>query len=80
MVDRVMNINCRHLLVVFLLISVTYVTFYTKLQIMTLEIVYKNEPCSPTPGRKAWLLFSVREMSLGPRNPCFSKFSFVSRL
>ena len=63
MVDLVININCRHLRDVFLLISVTYVTSFTKLQIMTLEIVYENEPCSPTPGRKAWLLFSVRDMS-----------------
>ena len=80
MVDCVINIKCRHLWDVFLLISVTYVTFYTELQIMTLEIVYKNEPCSPTPGRKAWLLFSVKDMSWGLRNPCFSKFSLVSRL
>ena len=71
MVDRVININCRHLRDVFLLISVTYVTFYTKLQIMTLENIYKNESCSPTPGRKSWKLFSVRDMSWGLRNPCF---------
>ena len=47
---------------------------------MTLEIAYKNESCFPTPGRKAWLLFSVRGMSWGLRNPCFSKFVLVSRL
>ena len=65
MVDRVINIDCRHLGDVFLLISVTYDTFYTNLQIMTLEIAYMNKSCSPTPGRKAWLLFSVRDMSWG---------------
>ena len=32
------NINCRHLWYVFLLVSYTNVTFYTKLQIMK---VYK---------------------------------------
>ena len=37
MVDRVVNFNGRHLKDVFLLISVTYVTFYTKLQIMRLD-------------------------------------------
>ena len=62
-IDRVININCRHLLDVFLLTNVTYVTFYTKLQIMTLESIYKDEACSSTPGRKAWLPFSVRNMS-----------------
>ena len=36
MFDLVININCRHLSDVLLLISVTYVTFYTKLQIMAL--------------------------------------------
>ena len=40
------NINCIHQGDVFLLVSVTYVTFYTKLQIMPLKIAYKNEPCS----------------------------------
>ena len=34
MFDLVININCRHLLDVLPLI-ITYVTFYTKLQIMT---------------------------------------------
>ena len=42
MFDRVININCRHLWDVLPLISVTYVTFYTKLQIMTLKIAYNN--------------------------------------
>ena len=28
---------------------------------MTLENIYKNESCSPTPERKSWLLFSVRD-------------------
>ena len=32
------------------------------------------------PGRKTWLLFSVRDMSWGIRNPCFTKFSVVSFL
>ena len=32
------------------------------------------------PGRKTWLLFLVREMSWGPGNPCFTKFSVVSFL
>ena len=41
---------------------------------MTLENISKNESCSPTPGRKALLLFSVKDMSLGLRNLCFSKF------
>ena len=36
MFDIVININCTHLWDVLPLISVTYVTFYTKLQIMTL--------------------------------------------
>ena len=35
MFDPVINMNYRHLLDVLPLISVTYVTFYTKLQIMT---------------------------------------------
>ena len=74
MVDRVININCRHLWDVFLLTSVTYVTIYTKLQIMTLENINKNESCSPTPGRKSWLLFSVRDMSWGLRNPFLLSF------
>ena len=30
------------------------------------------------PGRKTWLLFSVRDMSWGHENPCFTKFSVVS--
>ena len=30
------------------------------------QIAYKNEPCSQTPGRKNWLLFSIRDMSWGP--------------
>ena len=34
----------------------------------------------PTLGRKAWLLFTVRDMCWGLRNPCFSKFSLVNRL
>ena len=29
------------------------------------------------PGRKSWLLFSVRDMSGDLRNPCFIKFSVV---
>ena len=32
------------------------------------------------PGRKSWLLFSVRGMSGGLRNPCFTKFSVVNFL
>ena len=32
------KINCIHLSYVFLLVSNKYVTFYTKLQIMTLQI------------------------------------------
>ena len=32
------------------------------------------------PGRKTWLPFSVRDMSWGLRNPCFTKFSVVSFL
>ena len=32
------------------------------------------------PGRKTWLLFSVRGMSLGLGNPYFTKFSVVSFL
>ena len=32
------------------------------------------------PGRKTWLLFSVRDMSWGLGNPCFTKFSVVSFL
>ena len=32
------------------------------------------------PGRKTWLLFSVRDMSWGLENPCFTKFSVVSIL
>ena len=79
MVDRVININCRHLLDVFMLISVTCVTFYTKLQIMTLETIYKNESCSPTSGGKAWLLFS--ETCPGAlETHVFSKLPLVSRL
>ena len=32
------------------------------------------------PGRKSWLLFSIRDMSGGLRNPCFTKFSVVKFL
>ena len=32
------------------------------------------------PGIKTWLLFSVRDMSWGLRNPCFTKFTVVSFL
>ena len=32
------------------------------------------------PGRKTWLLFSVRDMSWELRNPCFTKISMVSFL
>ena len=32
------------------------------------------------PGRKSWVLFSVRDMSGGLRNPCFTKFSVVNFL
>ena len=32
------------------------------------------------PGRKTWLLFSVRDMFWGLRNPCFSRISVVSFL
>ena len=32
------------------------------------------------PGKKSWLLFSVRYMSGGLRNPCFTKFSVVNYL
>ena len=31
-------------------------------------------------GRKSWLLFSVRDMSGGLRNPCLTKFSVVNFL
>ena len=37
MFNIVININCRHLGDVVQLVSVTYVTFYTKLPIMTIE-------------------------------------------
>ena len=80
MFDLVININYRHLRDVLPLISVMYVTFNTKLQIMTLYTAYKNEPCSPATGRKTWLLFSDWYMSWSYRNPCFSKFSVVSFL
>ena len=32
------------------------------------------------PRKKNWLLFLVRDMSWGLRNPCFTKFSVVSFL
>ena len=32
------------------------------------------------PGRKSWLLFSIRDMSGGLRNQCFTKFSAVNFL
>ena len=32
------------------------------------------------PGRKTWLLFSVRDLSWGHRNPCFTQFSVVTFL
>ena len=32
------------------------------------------------PGRKTWSLFSVRDMSWGLGNPCFTKFSVVNLL
>ena len=77
MFNKVININCRHLRDVLQIVSVTYVTFYMKLQIMTLKIAYKNEPCSPATGRETCLLFSVWDMSLGIGNPCFTMFSLV---
>ena len=80
MYDPVINIDCRHLWDVVLLISVTYVKFSTKMWLMTLKIAHKNEPCLPTTGRKTWLLLSVRDMSWYLRNPCFTKFSLVRRL
>ena len=33
-----------------------------------------------SPGRKSWLLFSVRDMSRGLRNPCFTEFPVVNFL
>ena len=75
MFNIVINIYCRHMRDVLQLVSVTYVTFYTKMQIMTLYIAYKNEPCSLATGRETWLLFSVWDMSCGMRNPCFTMFS-----
>ena len=69
--------NCRHLRDALQLVNVTYATFYMKLQLMTLWIAYKNEPCSPATGRETWLLFSVWDMSWGIRNPCFTMFSLV---
>ena len=73
----VININCRHQWDVLQLVSITYVTFYTKLQIITLKIAHKNEPCSPATGRETWLLFSVWGMSWGIQNPYFTMFSLV---
>ena len=32
------------------------------------------------PGRKSWSLFSIRDMSGGLRNQCFTKFSVVNFL
>ena len=63
MFNIVININCRHLRDVLQLVSVTYGTFYTKLQIMTLEIAYKNESCSPATAREPLLPFSVLDMT-----------------
>ena len=80
MFDLVIHIYFRHLQDVLPLISVTYVTFYTKLQKMTLLMAYNNEPCSPATGRETWLLFLVWGMPWGYINPCFSKFSIVSFL
>ena len=80
MFDLVININCRHLWDVLQLISITYVTFYMKLQMMTFKIAYNNEPYSQATERETWLLFSVWDMSWGYRNTCFSKFSIVSFL
>ena len=34
----------------------------------------------PPPGIKTWFLFSVRDMSWGLRNPCFTKFSVANFL
>ena len=34
---------------------------------------------APT-GKETWLLFSVRDMSWGLRNPCFTKFCVVNFL
>ena len=33
-----------------------------------------------SPGRKSWLLFSVRDISGGLKNPCFTKFPVVNFL
>ena len=52
-----------------------YVTFDTKLQLMTLLIAHKKEPCSPIPGRKTWLLLAARGMSCGLRNPFYQVFN-----
>ena len=48
MFDPEINIICRHLLDMFQLSGITYVTFYTKLQIMTfrLHIKIKHAPQS----------------------------------
>ena len=63
MFNIVININYRHLWDVLQLVSVTFVTFYTKLHIMTLLIAYKNKPCSQATGRETLLLFLVWDMS-----------------
>ena len=66
------------------------VTLYIKLKIITNAATYSVgaklrymgyfASLLHPPGRKSWLLFSVRDMSGGLRNPCFTKFSVVNFL
>ena len=51
----------------------------TSLRFTTYGLGAKSQILSSVapPGRKSWLLFSVRDMSGGLRNPCLTKFSVV---
>ena len=42
--------------------------------------ISNSEICCTPQEDKSWLLFSVRDMSGGLRNPCFTKFSVVNFL
>ena len=44
---------------------------------LTFSVGAKSQILSSVAGRKSWLVFSVRGMSGGLRNPCFTKFSVV---
>ena len=59
-----------------------FMRFYTETDSVGAKLRYTGYFASllHPPGRKSLLLFSVRDMSGGLRNPCFTKFSVVNFL